>query len=220
MLAVIGATRGRGGGPGGRLAGSVSAGDSDRGGCRSAPRPTRPAGCRADHPPTGPARQARPNANMTHPIHFGRIWPTTTARPVSMPSRANPTRMGRKKSFSSKFSVWADAIVRWLWSCARTVSKPTDVQEAHAAEDSPGECPVCQPAITGPHLPGQCHREEHEEQHGPPPIRSNAKSDVRWLPFQAMTCAPVASLPRDLAPRRMRLRRAPPPAPRTRAPTC
>ena len=106
---------------------------------------------------------------MTHPIHFGRIWPTTTARPVSMPSRANPTRMGRKKSFSSKFSVWADAIVRWLWSCARTVSKPTDVQEAHAAEDSPGECPVCQPAITGPHLPGQCHREEHEEQHGHPP---------------------------------------------------
>ena len=63
--------------------------------------------------PMGSAREVRPNANMTHPIYFGRIRPTTTARPASMPNRANPTRIGRKKSFSSRLSVWADAIVRW-----------------------------------------------------------------------------------------------------------
>ena len=42
-------------------------------------------------------------------------------------------------------------------------------QEAHAAEDGPGERPVRQPAITGPHLPGQCHREQHQEQYGQAP---------------------------------------------------
>ena len=68
-------------------------------------------------------------------------------------------------------------------------------EEADAAEDSPGECAVCQPPGTGAYLPGQCHREQLEEQHGQAPMTSDAKSGVWWLWYQAMTCTPVASLP-------------------------